>query len=82
METGKAYMREISSIDHSWLVEIAPHFYEDVKFKNIEEKRRREYEEVTKHENEVKKKIKPNEDASKKKNPTFTISDMGYEDSD
>ncbi len=72
-------MREISSIDPKWLLEIAPHFYQDNKVKLLEEKRRREIEETTKFENEAKKKIKPSEPAKKKPvKSTFTISDMDF----
>lgn len=28
MKTGKHFMRDVSELDHRWLIEIAPHFYE------------------------------------------------------
>ena len=51
-------MREVSSIDHKWLIEVAPHFYEDNKYKQIEAKRSKELADQNKYENERTKKVK------------------------
>lgn len=84
MRTGKNYMREISKIDPKWLVEIAPHFYQDNKLKLIEDKRKREIDDNLKFEADHRKKVKTIEQNTKKKKPqqTFAISDMDYGDSD
>lgn len=37
-------MRDASEIDHTWLVELAPHFYVDNKKKLLEEKHLKEIE--------------------------------------
>jgi len=42
IKTGKFYMRECVEIDYRWLVELAPHFYQDNKTKNLEERHRKE----------------------------------------
>ena len=42
IKTGKFYMRECVEIDYRWLVELAPHFYQDNKTKNLEEKHKQE----------------------------------------
>jgi len=42
VKTGKFYMRDCIEIDYRWLVELAPHFYQDNKAKNLEEKHRKE----------------------------------------
>lgn len=42
VRTGKVYMRECIEIDYKWLVELAPHFYQDNKASKLEERHRRE----------------------------------------
>ena len=42
VKTGKYFMRECVEIDYQWLVELAPHYYQDNKARNLEEKHRRE----------------------------------------
>jgi len=65
-------MRECSRIDSKWLIEVAPHFYEDTKLRNLEAKRQREIED--KDLNFAKpKKIKKEEN---KKSMLSMISDM------
>jgi len=73
-------MREVSSIDPKWLTELAPHFYEDNKVKLIEEKRKKEMDELAKFEAQEKKKIKTNDAKNKKKTLAFAISDMDFGD--
>jgi len=84
--TGKNYMREVSTIDYKWLLEIAPHFYQDNKVQIIEARRHKEIEDLEKFEVQTKKKIKaeggPSTGATKakKKAQTFTVSDMDFLD--
>lgn len=78
-------MREVSTIDHKWLTEVAPHFYEDTKLKQIEAKRNREISEHNRYD--AQKKVKkdtpaPSKAEVKPKKSTFVISDMDYMDSD
>jgi len=79
--TGKNYMREVSTIDYKWLLEIAPHFYQDNKVQIIEARRNKEIEDLTKFEVQTKKKIKTEAQIGarpKKKAQTFTVSDMDF----
>jgi len=80
VRTGKNYMREVSEINHKWLVEIAPHFYEDNKVKILEAKHRREIEEYD-GLNKVTKKVKTEDTKStmNKKRNNFVISDMDFD---
>ncbi len=80
--TGKNYMREVSTIDYKWLLEIAPHFYQDNKVQIIEARRNKEIEDLEKFEVQTKKKIKPEAGTTKakKKAQTFAISDMDFGD--
>lgn len=81
-------MREASSIDPKWLLQIAPHFYEDTTAKQIEAKRNRDLAEYNKFEAEKLKKVKTETKpsgpsttaAAKPKKSTFVISDMDYGD--
>jgi ATP-dependent RNA helicase DDX35 len=47
VKTNRYYVRDVSELDHRWLIEIAPHFYEDNRNKNIEMKHRKEVESNT-----------------------------------
>jgi len=79
--TGKNYMREVSTIDYKWLLEIAPHFYQDNKVQIIEARRNKEIEDLTKFEVQAKKKVKTEAQIGarpKKKAQTFTISDIDF----
>ena len=82
VRTGKNYMREVSAIDHKWLVEVAPHFYEDVTVKQIEAKRNKELADHNRFEaNQLKKVKKENTStAIKPKKSAFVISDMDYDE--
>jgi len=79
LRTGKNYMREVSTIDYKWLLEIASHFYQDNKVQIIEARRNKEIEDLTILEAQVKKKVKTEETKSKKKVQTFTVSDMDFD---
>jgi len=72
-------MREVSTIDYKWLLEVAPHFYQDNKVQIIEARRNKEIEDLTKFETQTKKKVKAEETKSKKKAPVFTVSDMDFD---
>ncbi len=74
-------MREVSTIDYNWLLEIAPHFYQDNKLAIIEARRKQEIEDMTKFELETKKKVKTEVQGKPKKKvqQTFTVSDMDFD---
>jgi len=88
VRTGKNYMREVSEIDYRWLLEVAPHFYEDNKVKILEAKRKKELYELEMVDRQVKKVKTEKEDVVRKPqgNTTakgdskrFVISDMDFE---
>ena len=76
-------MREVSQIDYKWVLEIAPHFYEDNKVKILEAKHKNEIDNYDLLLGKATKKLKTNKGdekiISKSKNTKFTISDMDYD---
>lgn len=59
-------MKECGELDHHWLAELAPHFYEDTKTKIIKEKYKKEVVEKQRQEEDsriglFKKKVKTEE---------------------
>lgn len=77
-------MREVSTIDYKWLLEIAPHFYQDNKVKIIEARRNKELDDIARLEaNTVRKKVKTDTatdgQKGKKKVQTFAVSDIDFD---
>ncbi len=49
-------MREVSEIEHAWLVELAPHYYQDARAKQVEERHTREIKSQLAHDVEKQEK--------------------------
>ncbi|CAM9328515.1 unnamed protein product, partial [Lampetra planeri] len=41
LQTSKYYMRDVTAVESSWLVELAPHFYKQAKHGSLASKRSR-----------------------------------------